>query len=161
MKSSVPKPLMRLATAHTSAVVGNKPQGSQVRSTLPLLASSTSASSSSYSPESYACVPTIPARISNIPLHHNFSTAAAARVCSGYKFNGKLVCDNHHLNYINIYLFIVIHEITSVQGTLALLGGVMLFLGATPTAQSFFPFSRSTPASRMKERLDKHGMFFI
>lgn len=46
-----------------------------------------------------------------------------------------------------------------MQGTLALLGGVMLFLGSTPTAHSFF-FSKPTPASRMKERLDKHGISF-
>jgi hypothetical protein len=130
MKSSVPKPLMRLATAHTSAVVSNKPQGSQARSTLPLVTSraSSSSSSSSSSPEALACVP-VSSRINNVPLYHNFSTTA--RPLAGYKFNGRL-------------------------GTLALLGGVMLYFG-TPTAHSFFPFSKPTPASRMKERLDKHG----
>jgi len=125
MKSSVPKPLMRFASAHT---VSNKSQGSQPRSTLPLL---TSRSSSSPSAESYSHVPTI-SRINNMPLHHNFSTVARAAAYSGFKLNGKL-------------------------GTLALLGGVMLFLGTAPTAYSFFPFSKSTPTSRMKERLKKHG----
>lgn len=128
MKSSVPKPLMRLATAHTSAI-SNKPQGPQARSTIPLLTSMSSYSPSS-SPESYAPVSTITSRINNIPLQRNFSTAT--RAYPGYTFSGKL-------------------------GTLAMLGGVMLFLGSTSTAQSFFQFSKSTPTSRMKERLDKHG----
>lgn len=133
---SVPKPLLRMATAHLSAN-GNRPQSSGPRSTLPVLSSNSwGSSSSSASTPAEGCVsatstPLVPRSNNNnlAYLQRNFGTRSYPPPST---FSGKL-------------------------GALALLGGVMLFLGSAQTAHSFFFSSKASPASRMKDRLEKHG----
>jgi hypothetical protein len=56
-----------------------------------------------------------------------------------------------HRSFLLVYIWF--------QSTLAIIGGVMLFLGhSTVDAFSIPFFNRPTPTSRMKERLEKHGM---
>lgn len=129
MKNS--KPLVRMATAQCSAVVSNsKPAQRPGYSTVPLLASRGSTHSAT---------------------SESITTMVAPRII------------NNNFNGIQ-RTFATMHAASSRKpifplGTLALIGGVMLFLG-TSTAEAFsFPFSsgKRSPAVRMKERLDKHG----
>jgi len=116
-----------MATAH-SAVVGNSTKPqSSNYGAAPLLARP----SSSRSPEGFATA--VSPRINNFQgqgIRTFTSTVHASR-----------------------------RSILPPLGTLALIGGVMLFLGNSTVEAFNFPFSsgKSTPASRMKERLEKHG----
>jgi len=120
---------MRMATAHTSAVVGNttKPSQSCSYSTIPMLARPPS----TYSPSENASTILSPRANHFKNIQRNFSST----------MHGSR------------------RSILPPLGTLALIGGVMLFLGTSTAGAFSFPFSSksSTPASRMKERLEKHG----
>jgi hypothetical protein len=118
-----------MASSHTNTVVGNSKQSAQTSSysTLPFLASRTP--SSPYSPS---------------PSPESTSSLVSPHV----NFHGIKRSFSHSMH-------------SSRRSTLplgTLIGGVILFLGtSTAHALSFSFLNWSTPASRMKERLEKHG----
>eukprot|EP00026_Physarum_polycephalum_P011271 Phypoly_transcript_11478.p1 GENE.Phypoly_transcript_11478~~Phypoly_transcript_11478.p1 ORF type:complete len:280 (+),score=21.29 Phypoly_transcript_11478:126-965(+) len=128
MKTSLHKPLLRMATAH-SAVMGNtKPSQGASYSTLPLLASRT--------PSSYSSTP------------ESTSTIVSPRITNFHGMQRNFSATTHSYR----------RSVLPPLGTLAIIGGVMLFLGhSTADAFSIPFFNKATPASRMKERLEKHG----
>jgi len=128
MKTPLPRPLMRMATAH-SAVVGNTKPSQCSSSTLPLLASRTYPSSST-------------------PTSTSTSTTVSPHITNLYRMPRTFFSTAHSYR----------RSMFPPLSTLAIIGGVMLFLGhSTVDAFSIPFFNRPTPTSRMKERLEKHG----